>query len=438
MEETARGLTVYFKGRKYDLVFPKNTWGLLPDELKAFFTQEFSFISTAPMPLVSDINHVTYNTPQPLFEDDVKEIILRQIPGIADDYNLDTQDTLDRFQNIDYSFTGDSIFDVEANADDGAILLLSCGKDSLLTLGLARELELETTPLLVNDTTTPHENSVSLETIQKIEKKFDIKAEVVTNNIEKLNDYETWNKPPSCLGYSHMITSFCFLAVPFLHNNASMVLLGNQQNMNFSFKTKEDFTGYPSYDQTTEARHKQQQTLMYLNKDFRIFSLVEPLTDIAEIKVLFSRYPELAKYEFSCTCLYGTNEKRWCHSCNKCARLSLFMHAHNIDPKKVGLRNMLSRPFMKFYRLFGLNPEVDRYEKSIQARDQQLLAFYMAYKNGVEGQLIDLFKEKFLSEAVAREDELYKQFFRIYTTDVHSAFEKKLYSIFKEELADVE
>lgn len=114
------------------------------------------------------------------------------------------------------------------------------------------------------------------------------------------------------------------------------------------------------------------------------------------------------------------------------------MHAHNIDPKKVGLRNMLSRHFMKFYRLFGLNPEIDRYEKSNQARDQQLLAFYMAYKNGVEGQLIDLFKEKFLSEAVAREDELYKQFFRVYNTDVHTDFEKKLYSIFKEELTDVQ
>lgn len=410
----------------------------MPHRLKDFFMQEFGFLSTASMPLISEIEHLHYNTPPPLFEEKIKEIILHQIPGIGDDYDLDTQQTIQRFKNIHYQFTGISNIDAEANADDGAILLLSCGKDSLLTLGFARELGLTVTPIFINDTTTPFENRISLETIKKIIKTQDIHIEIITNNIEKLNDFEEWNKPPSCLGYSHMITGFCFLALPFLHNHASMVLLGNQQNMNFSFRTKQNYIGYASYDQTTTARHEQQKMLKYLNEQFQVLSLVESLTDIAEMKILFSRYPELAKYQFSCNCLYGSDEKRWCQTCNKCARLSIFMHAHDIDIKTVGMSSMLSRNFKKYYILFGMNPSIDRYEKSPEARDQQLLAFYLAYKNGVKGPLIDVFKRNFLSEAITREDELRKKFFRIYKTDLPNNLQIKLHAILKEELKDLQ
>jgi hypothetical protein len=436
IKKTKHGLSLHFHGKTYTLVFPKETWSALPDELRDFFAQEYGFISTVTMPLVSEINHLHYNTPAPLFEETVKEIILHQIPGIADDYDLDTQETIDRFTNIHYSFAETSTIDAEADDNDGAVVLFSCGKDSLLTLGLARELNLDTTPICVNDTTTPYENSVLLETVKKIKKNFDITIEIITNNIETLNDFETWNKPPSCLGYSHMITGFCFLALPFLQNNASMVLLGNQQNMNFSFRTKQGYVGYPSYDQTTTARRQQQKMLTHLNKHYRVMSLVEPLTDIAEVKILFSRYPALAQYQFSCNCLHGSYEKRWCHSCNKCARLSILMLAHGYDGKKVGLRSMLQRRFEHYYSLFGLNPEIDRYEKSSEARDQQLLAFYMAHKNGVTGYLIELFKKKFLSEAVAREDELRKKFFRIYKTDLPRNLQTHLHPILKEELQE--
>jgi hypothetical protein len=390
------------------------------------------------MPLISEINNLYYSTPPPLFEEDIKEIILHQIPGIADDYNLDIQQTINRYKNIRYSFTGTSNIDAEANANDGAILLLSCGKDSLLTLGFAKELDLDVTLIHINDTTTPYENRVSLETIKKLAKNQDINIEIVTNNIEKLNNFEEWNKPPTCLGYSHMITGFCFLALPFLHNNGSMVLLGNQQNMNFSFRTKQDYVGYASYDQTTTARRQQEKMLKHLNTRYQVMSLVEPLTDIAEIKILFSRYPDLAKHQFSCNCLYGSNQKRWCHACNKCARLSIFMLAHGVHSRNVGMNSMLSRRFKNYYVLFGMNSEIDRYEKSAEARDQQLLAFYMAYKNGAKGQLIDVFKRKFLSEAITREDELRKKFFKIYKTDLSNNLRTKLHIILKEELKDLQ
>jgi hypothetical protein len=162
------------------------------------------------------------------------------------------------------------------------------------------------------------------------------------------------------------------------------------------------------------------------------------LTNIAEVKILFSRYPEFARYEVSCDCLYGTKEKRWCHECSKCARLGMLMLSQGFNPKTAGLNPLLEKRFQKCYVLFGMNPEIDRYEKTREARDQQLLAFYMAYKKGVKGEIIDLFKKRFLKEAEEREDELRKRFFKIYETDLPASINNKLNSIFKEELRELQ
>jgi hypothetical protein len=62
------------------------------------------------------------------------------------------------------------------------------------------------------------------------------------------------------------------------------------------------------------------------------------------------------------------------------------------------------------YALAFVDMFISSYEKAPEAKEQQLLAFYMAYRNGVKGYLIDKFKKKFLKEAKSREDELYRRF----------------------------
>jgi len=438
IKQAENGLMVGFNNRNYNLLYPKEIWKNFPDSLKEFFIQEYGFISTMMAPVIAGIKSVKYNTPEPVFRNEAKEIILKQIPGIADDYNLNTKEAIDNFNEVEYIFHDKKEFGIESSSGEGVIIPISCGKDSLLTLGLARELNLDITAIYVNDTVSPQENKIKQEHAREIADKNNFKIEIVQNNIEKLNDFETWDKPQTCLGYAHMITGFCFLSLPFMQNNASTILLGNQQDMNFSFRTKEGFTGYASYDQTTKVRHQQEKMIQYANKSYKILSIIEPLTNIAETKILFSRYPELAKYEVSCDCLDGSSEKRWCHECSKCARLGIFMLAHNFNPSIVGLNALLSKEFTKYYVLFGMSKEIDRYEKTKEARDQQLLAFYMAHKNGIKGDLIELFKKKFLEEATSREDELRKKFFKIYPSDIPSSMNNKLNSIFREELADLQ
>ena len=87
----------------------------------------------------------------------------------------------------------------------------------------------------------------------------------------------------------------------------------------------------------------------------------------------------------------------------------------------------------KYYSLFK-GKEVDCYEKSKQARDEQLLAFYLAYKQGVKGYLMNEFKKEFYEEAISKEDELYKEFLTAHESNLPKKINKQVMSIYKEEL----
>jgi len=110
------------------------------------------------------------------------------------------------------------------------------------------------------------------------------------------------------------------------------------------------------------------------------------------------------------------------------------MKANNTDVTLIGFHtDLFQKKFKNCYALFE-GKEVDNYESSKEARDQQLLAFYMAYKNGMSGDLINLFKKKFLDEAKEREDELYNFFFGIHKSHLPPKIKQAVESIYREEL----
>jgi len=68
-------------------------------------------------------------------------------------------------------------------------------------------------------------------------------------------------------------------------------------------------------------------------------------------------------------------------------------------------------------------------------RDEQLLAFYLAYKQGYKGELIDLFTKLYLKEAEKREKELREDYFGIHSTKtLPKELKDKLLNIYQEEL----
>ena len=96
---------------------------------------------------------------------------------------------------------------------------------------------------------------------------------------------------------------------------------------------------------------------------------------------------------------------------------------------------MFDKKFKKFFILFK-GEEIDRYHKIEWSREEELLAFYLAYRNKARGYLIDEFKKKFLEEAKEREDELYKNVFSAHKAGLGMSkkIEREVWSIYKEEL----
>jgi len=432
--ETKNGIKVRFEKNNYRLEYPEKIWKRYP--LKDVLQDNLTHLLTINFPLVAGINKLKYNTALPLFKSFFDKMVMSGIPHAVEGYKIKTEDMLKQFMNIKYVFSdSDAKFpDYCQKNNERAVVSFSSGKDSLLSLALANEIGLNPVPIYIDDTVSASENKIKRTYVKKIAEEFKLKSYIIKNEIEKLNDFETWDEPESCLGYTHLLTSFCFISLPVSHYYKSKyIIIGNENNLNYSFMNSDGFITVPSFDQTRKWMAQQNLMIKLMtDNSTSIVSLIEPLTNLGIIKILFNRYPEYAKYMMSCYGLDASNEKRWCHDCAICANSYLLLSAVG-DVSKVGFKeNMFDRRFKKKFALFGGG---DIYDKAPECRDEDLYAFYLAYKRGAKGYLIDKFKSKFLKEAIEREDELYKKFFSLHkATTIPPRIKKKVFDIYEEEL----
>ncbi len=434
--QTNLGIKINTKNKNFHLIYPDKIWKNFPS--KDFLFDNLVYLLTISMPLVSNIKKVEYNTAVPYFKSEFYKGILAEIPSSADDYNVSARKIINKFKSLKIKFKDNKVKKpkkINIDLNERTTIPFSCGKDSLLTLAVAHELNLDPVLMYINDTVSPSENKIKIRYTKKISKKFHLTYYIVRNELEKLNDFEFWNKPETTLGYSHMIPSFVFISLPIIYKHKTKYLfLGNEQSLNVSFKTKEGFRVFPSPDQTPKGTIKLNKLIHHIMPKVHLGSLIEPLTNLATMKILHTRYKEFGKYQISCDCLDASSQPRWCQNNSMCADMYLYMKANNLDPRTVQLtKNMFNKRFLKHYALFS--KAVDRYDKAPHARDQQLFAFYLAYRNGAKGYAIEKFKKKFLKEAQEREDQLHKKFFKIYPAlTLTPKLRKAVYSIYKEEL----
>ena len=437
---TTYGFDVHYNGKTYKLVYPKGMWQSFPGKVKGALVDNLTFLLTMNMPLVSHKNSLSYSTSVPLFKSVLEKIIHGGIPGALEDCDYTTEETMQRFENIKYKFK-DSQIKIPCYRGDTlerAVVSFSSGRDSLLSSAIAKEIGLNPVLVYVNDTLTPNENRTKQQFIKRLSSEQKLDYVIVKNEIEKLNDFMTWSKPQSCLPYTHMLTSFCFVSLPIGHAyQARYILLGNKRNMDYKFENKDGIETTSSYDQTKEIMKEQNFMVNTMTgKKMHVVSLVKPLTTLAVQKILMNRYPDFSKYMISCCGLDATpKEPRWCYDCSTCFNVYLYALAFGKNPKNYGFKtNMMSKNMIELSSVFNGNM-LDNHDRSLYARDEQLLAFYLAYKNGAKGYLIDLFKKQHLKEAKKREDQLIKDHLNIQDkSSVPKELQRQLFSIFNEEL----
>lgn len=432
-----------FKSGKYQVDYPLPIFKHFPKSAKAFLIDNFVYARTRPLTLYGDYQ-LRYQTAKPALRNFIDQGILKDLACIGDLNNLSVKKLTTDFQKLPMQKVifnkkrPTAVLPKFAVSKKKAVLAISFGKDSLLSYGLSKELGLDL--LLVSGNETENysgsEWKFKKEIINKFSREQKQKVHLFYDNVDEIFYHPALKKELEEADDTNSMLAYALEILPFVYfYRAKYLILGNERNLNDFYLTKDGFKAYPSYDQSTAYTQKENQCWQKItNNGFRVISLLEPLYNLAEMKILYSRYPHLLKYLMSCSPAKDDNE-RWCYDCSMCAKAFLYAAAVGGDPQKVFFnRNFFEKKYQELYPLFASKIE-RHYEKPPPVRDEQLLSFLLAYRYGWRGPLIDLFKTKYLKEAVGRENILRRKFFGLHrAVNLPEEFQNKVLRIYRQEL----
>jgi len=432
------GVEIKIKRKVFRVTYPTRIWTKFPRSLHHVFADSLTYIATWHLTL-SEKDSVVYHFSHPPIEPVFFKLLIYSIPMtvfentnqetskiIRDFYNATYQT---QFKGLNYSYSGKKVKRV---LKEKAILLFSFGKDSLLTYGLLEELGITVIPIFMREPQSAFENAHKRKLAERFYKKIDKEVIFFPVSVGRLRQSTGlfW-------GWDIILSQYAFFLIPYYFAHQSRYLFfGNEQSCNFSTYDPSGYLLNPVFEQSVYAMQHLQDIPKQFFINTHIGSLVEPIHEIFITYILHRRYPELGRFQMSCFAEGNEAKKRrWCGVCEKCARMYIFLKALNISPDRVGFYNgdMLSYEKEKYYVIF--NPASDSaYGGSGLGRDEQLLAFYLAYKNGAKGELIEKFKTLYLAEVEQKKEKLIKEFFGIHSSySLPSQLRGKILSILKKE-----
>jgi len=416
--------------------YQEDVWENIPDEIKKIIMGNLVYLKISPYSMFLEKMH--FDFPKPYLSKLGDKGVIGDMPRVAYEDKVSTKELIDKFKNKNIGFgEGSSGLMDGIETKEVPLIGMSFGKDSLLSYGVAKELGLSPELVMVQDF-WDKEADYKFDIIDRFEDDFDEEIYIVYDSLDDVSAYEGINKSGSegIVG-ANAINSYITMLLPLVvKHGVNTLVFGNEQNFNDYFVNPEGFKVYPSYEQSSEWMVEQNKALgEFTNGGVKVNSFVEPLYNIAEVKVLFNRYPSIARYQMSCDLSHskGGSEK-WCYNCPMCGKAFLYLKACGIDPRIIGFnKNFFDKEFSEFYPLFTKPTRI--YEKPPAVRDEQLFAFYLVFKKGYSGYLIDSFKERFLEEAKSREDELFNRFFKVHDAlSMGGKMKGNINSIYKEEL----
>ena len=416
------GLQLRIDDRVFDLNFPREVWQSFPD--KELFADNYAFLKSLHLPEMLDRwELLEFETSYPLFKEQFLWALLNNISFCADVDSRPVADEIRKFMALDVRFRDHEIRFPRARPalSERAVLNMSFGKDSLLTWAVAREIGLPTTLVMSVENDSPIEFGHKQDIAKRFSETFAERIWLVENNTGVIHRYEYWGTPHTESGFGHLITEYFLSTLPFaFHHGARYILLGNEKSCDDTYVGRDGYRCYPVYDQTSEWMLEMSKMGTVLANDrMHVMSLIEPLHDLAIIRILHTRYPEVGRFQMSCFPDENEHGRRhfWCGHCTKCARSFVHLVANGIDPRSMGLdTDMFGQEFQHLFTVFGGKRTVGMtvgYDASLCGRDEQLLAFYMARQQGARGPLIDLFETQLLDEARARNAELEARFLSV-------------------------
>ena len=437
------GVEIKIKNKKYLTTYPSFIWEKFPKSLHKIFADSLTCIATWHLP-IAEGKPVVYHFAHPPIESVFFKILTYSLPmNIFENKNLKTGEILKNFYNaffltnfkgLNYSYSGKKVKRILKNR---ALLLFSFGKESLLTYGLLEELGIKVIPIFIREPQSSFENAHKKKLANRFYKQFENEVIFFPLSFGRLRQATGFY-----WGWDIILSQYTFILLPFyFYYQARYLFFGNEQSCNFYLRDSDGYFINPVFEQSILAMQHLSDIpkLFFINT--HIGSLIEPIHEIFALYILHHRYPEIGRFQMSC---FSEEEearkRRWCGVCEKCARIYIFLKALGISPDRVGFynSNMLSLKKRNLYVLFNGKNDLSSYGGSGLGRDEQLLAFYLAYKNGVKGELIDLFKKNYLDEIEKRKEKLIEIYFGIHSAyTLPSTLRNRVINIFKKEQKNV-
>lgn len=427
-----------FEG-KYEVTYPKEIFDSLDKDGKESLAQNFTYTRTRPLALLFD--RLDYQFSKPICQDLVDYGVEKDLPRVSDFIKQETKHIRDRVcdpEKIRFADGQSSKLISQDQTTEKAIMALSFGKDSLLSYALLKEIGMDLQ--VVFGVEMESQNSGEYSFKNRIMESFSKEQGEKIMFFEDTADDMYYAPTTEGLGEfenTNGMLAFALELIPFsFHSRAKYIVFGNEKNMDDTYINPYGEEAYPSFDQSSTYTAKTNYMLRTLTKEsVGVMSVVEPIYNLAEMRILYHRYPHLLQYVMSCSPPEGSRS-RWCYSCPMCAKSFLYSLAVGGNPKDIAFdEDLFQATYAELYPLFTKNIKRP-YEKPPAVKEEQLLAFLLAYRLGAKGDLMTIFEQNYLQEALLKEKQLRERFFGIHDgPSIPAHLKPQLIAIYQSELA---
>ena len=441
---TPHGITISLGKKSYDINYPVKIWQQFPSVYHHQFADTVAHAMTVHLSFMNfkDDQQILYHFPPPAIEPLIFKGLMYSLPEDAQ--------AVKKFKTSDYikllfnsyhriKFASRPRYErfknVNRNNKKKALIPFTFGKDSLLSFALCRELGIDPVLIFFREPRCPYENRQKVILNRRFFKKFGKTVTffpLSTGWLREVSEKGPW------WGWDLLLTQYNLLMIPYLFaHRAKYLFWSHEQSCNITFTDPEGYVINPVFEQNHQWLLNMNSSFTTLGCNTMLTSLIEPLHDLLIMYILHHRYPDVGRFQNSC---FGdepeAKNRRWCGMCPKCARMYIFSKAIGLDPKKIGFtKNMLVSEKKHLFSLFGCTSSDSSYDASGIGRDEQLLSFYLAYKRGTNGPLLQEFRKKYLGEVEKRKNELFNTFFVINPSQtIPSDLKSKVIKIYEEEL----
>lgn len=260
---------------------------------------------------------------------------------------------------------------------DGSVALLSSGgKDSLVSYGMMNEVGAKIYPIYINESgghwntaKTAYEyfknnswNTLRVwTTIDRFYKSMNLRVRALSDRALSM-----WSDTYPVQLF--LFPVYIFSLIPYIEKlNISSVMKGDEFDDPRGYVPEYGINHfYGVYDQSQEFDKSMNEYFRKIGYGVKFFSAVRSISGLIEERILFERYPKLAKLQRSChSCHLEGNQIVPCGKCSKCNGVMLFLLANSIDPATINYKEQDIKEFKEDYKQRTFRLDADEKEHSM-------------------------------------------------------------------------